>query len=43
MWSQVYFADSITLLSNHPFVIGTRLRTLRHDTSYLRSWCKITK
>ncbi len=26
MWSQVYLADSITLLSNHPFVIGTRLR-----------------
>ena len=26
MWSRVYLAGSITLLSNHPFIIGTRLR-----------------
>ena len=41
MWSRVYLAGSITLLSNHPFVIGTRLRALSRDASWLRRWCKI--
>ena len=35
MWSQVYLADSITLLYNHPF-------SNRHAATYLRSWCKGT-
>ncbi len=34
MWSRVYLAGSITLLSNHPFVIGTRLRPEKMVQNY---------